>query len=168
MFPLYFAPFESNLSPFAYSQAANDEDWILEPSQTGGDVKTYLRHITAGAELAVRDPQALLIYSGGQTRLDPRTSLTEASSYARLARAGNIYSQFAQQTESGVTEFDRVTTEVRLSVATIRSVGVADFVSWNGHRNLPSIRSRTFSSPSPDSKNSLEVILLSLPSSDTV
>ncbi|GAA6029053.1 hypothetical protein JCM8097_001570 [Rhodosporidiobolus ruineniae] len=95
------------------TRALEDHDWILEPMQRGGAVKTYLKHIVKGAEIAVRDPEALLIYSGGQTR--PHASLTEALSYARLAQAGNLYSQFMTDAERSLTaggdEFDRVTTE---------------------------------------------------------
>ncbi|GAA5915630.1 hypothetical protein JCM6882_002368 [Rhodosporidiobolus microsporus] len=96
------------------TRATEDHDWILEPMQKGGAVRTYLKHIVKGAEIAVRDPEALLIYSGGQTR--PSASLTEGLSYARLASAGNLYTQFmspAQQQAYAATggEFDRVTTE---------------------------------------------------------
>ncbi|GAA5856611.1 hypothetical protein JCM8547_005890 [Rhodosporidiobolus lusitaniae] len=96
------------------TRATEDHDWILEPMQKGGAVRTYLKHIIKGAEIAVRDPEALLIYSGGQTR--PHALLTEALGYARLASAGNLYAQFMspQQQQAYATtggEFDRVTTE---------------------------------------------------------
>lgn len=57
------------------------------------------------------DPQSLLIFSGGMTR--PHTTLSEAMSYYRLARAGNLYAQFQSKEERGREEFfERVTTEV--------------------------------------------------------
>ena len=72
------------------------------------------------AELAVLDPSSLLIFSGGMTR--PHTTLSEAMSYYRLARAGNLYAKFRTEQdkerlrregrEEG--EFERVTTEVRV------------------------------------------------------
>lgn len=82
----------------------------------GKNVKTFVKHITAGAKLAQEDPESLLVYSGGQTRLNSRSIATEAMSYARLARAGDIYDQFATEDEGKdgkgeSEEFDRVTTE---------------------------------------------------------
>ncbi|GAA5974747.1 hypothetical protein JCM11641_007250 [Rhodosporidiobolus odoratus] len=94
------------------SRATDDHDWILEPMQKGGAVRTYLKHIVKGAEIAVRDPEALLIYSGGQTR--PSADLTEGLGYARLAKAGNLYSQFMSDDQLRISnggDFDRVTTE---------------------------------------------------------
>lgn len=98
------------------SKATEDDDWLLEPNQLGGkNVKTFVKHIIAGAQLAQEDPESLLVYSGGQTRLNSRSISTEAMSYARLARAGNFYSQFgsrkSRETEDGEQEFERVTTE---------------------------------------------------------
>ncbi|GAA6013637.1 hypothetical protein JCM10207_004798 [Rhodosporidiobolus poonsookiae] len=116
------------------SHATEDADWVLEPMQRGGAVRTYLKHIIKGVEIAVRDPEALLIYSGGQTR--PHSTLTEALSYARLAKAGNLYSQFMTDSQRQAAaaqggEFDRATTEdfamdsmqnVLFSVARFREV----------------------------------------------
>ncbi|KAK4704890.1 hypothetical protein P7C70_g1323, partial [Phenoliferia sp. Uapishka_3] len=106
------------------SQATSDEDWILEPYQKGGSVRTFIKHITKAAEIAVQDPEALLIYSGGQTRAN--ADFTEATSYARLAKAGNIYSQYATRNQGedsfGVKEFGRVTTEEDLNRRTDASV----------------------------------------------
>ena len=48
----------------ANRQAKEDQDWMLEPFQKGGDVRTFVKHIMKGAEIAVNDPEALLIYSG--------------------------------------------------------------------------------------------------------
>lgn len=62
------------------------------------------------AEIAVQDPSALLIFSGGMTR--PASTLSEAMSYYRLAKAGNIYSHFMTDEQKGRgEEFQRVTTE---------------------------------------------------------
>lgn len=63
----------------------------------------------------MNDPEALLVFSGGMTR--PHTVLTEATSYARLAKAGNIYAQFASNDPKSASkgmgvDFERVTTEV--------------------------------------------------------
>ncbi|SCV71690.1 BQ2448_3278 [Microbotryum intermedium] len=90
------------------SRAALDQDWILEPFQKNGDVRAYLKHIAKGAEIAGKDPDALLIYSGGVTRHG--ATISEATSYARLAEAGNVYEKYMKSSEENMP-FDRVTTE---------------------------------------------------------
>ncbi|KAF8893926.1 hypothetical protein BD779DRAFT_1504241 [Infundibulicybe gibba] len=83
----------------------HEEEWILEPYQRGGDrVATFFRHISQGAELVVEDEHALLVFSGGQTRLSSTT--TEAESYLRLAVNANLF-----QTLASVPHFPRATTE---------------------------------------------------------
>ena len=144
------------------SHSTQDKDWILQDFQKDGHhVTTYLKHLTKGyaskavfslwshpdevsrffwgysAEIAVKDPKALLIFSGfvsssspqlpaytpshssGQTR--PDSTLTEALSYLRLSKFGNVFTQFQQQQSTSdssssrskgeLKEFDRVTTE---------------------------------------------------------
>ncbi|GJN92381.1 hypothetical protein Rhopal_005411-T1 [Rhodotorula paludigena] len=119
------------------THATQDTDWILEPMQRGGSVKTYLKHIIKGAEIAVRDPQALLIYSGGQTR--PTSDLSEGQSYARLAKFGNLYQQFMSDDERRAVvasggDFDRVTTE-DFSLDSMENVlfSIARFKEFTGH-----------------------------------
>ncbi|GAA6049275.1 hypothetical protein JCM3770_005917 [Rhodotorula araucariae] len=119
------------------SDATKDDDWILEGMQKGGAVKTYLKHIVKGAEIAVRDPEALLIFSGGQTRAT--SDLTEGQSYARLAKLGNLYQQFMsdEQRRKAVAaggEFDRVTTE-NFAMDSMQNVlfSIARFKEFTGH-----------------------------------
>ncbi|KAF7726875.1 hypothetical protein EC973_008382 [Apophysomyces ossiformis] len=46
-----------------------EDHWILEPFQQGTDqVPTFVKHIQKGIELAREDPNAVLIFTGGQTR----------------------------------------------------------------------------------------------------
>ena len=42
----------------------NDEAWVLESFQRGGQVRTFVDHIRKGVELAYRDPRSLLVFSG--------------------------------------------------------------------------------------------------------
>src|SRR5262245_8682642 len=60
-----------------------DENWLLQSFQKG-EPPFYIQHIRAGAQLAAKDPRALLVFSGGQTRREagPRS---EAQSYWSLA-----------------------------------------------------------------------------------
>ncbi|KAN0061142.1 hypothetical protein ACQY0O_006877 [Thecaphora frezii] len=69
-------------------QKDNDENWILEDYQRGGSVKTFYKHIERAVSIASSDPQALVIFSGGQTR--PSSLQTEAESYFSLAVAADL------------------------------------------------------------------------------
>ncbi|TYJ52694.1 hypothetical protein B9479_006700 [Cryptococcus floricola] len=69
------------------STAGEDNDWILEPMQKGGSVKTYIKHIEKGVEELENDPNSLLVFSGGATRHPPSPPTPEALSYHRLASA---------------------------------------------------------------------------------
>jgi len=42
----------------------NDEAWVLESFQRGGQVETFIDHIRKGVELAYQDPNSLLVFSG--------------------------------------------------------------------------------------------------------
>ncbi|KAJ9115212.1 hypothetical protein QFC20_001079 [Naganishia adeliensis] len=67
----------------------DDEDWVLQPIQKGGSVKTFYKHIERGVQEVLADPRSLLIFSGGQTRPDTPPT-TEAQSYLRLALATHL------------------------------------------------------------------------------
>ena len=41
-----------------------DEAWVLEPFQKGGQVQTFVDHIVKGIELAKEDERSLLVFSG--------------------------------------------------------------------------------------------------------
>jgi hypothetical protein len=61
----------------------SDRNWFLQPFQRG-EPPFYVEHIRAGVDLAARDSSSLLVFSGGQTRLEagPRS---EGQSYWNLA-----------------------------------------------------------------------------------
>ncbi|KAL0956222.1 hypothetical protein HGRIS_002378 [Hohenbuehelia grisea] len=83
----------------------NEDDWVLEPYQKGGGrVAAFFEHITKGVEILHQDPKALLIFSGGQTRLSSTT--TEAESYMRLALKANLF-----KLPAGAAHSPRATTE---------------------------------------------------------
>ncbi|ORX34380.1 hypothetical protein BD324DRAFT_583273 [Kockovaella imperatae] len=64
----------------------DDEDWILEPIQKGGSVKTYIQHVREGVKQLKEDEKALLVFSGGATRPPPSPLLTESQTYLSLAQ----------------------------------------------------------------------------------
>jgi len=45
-------------------EVEDDRDWVLEKFQRGGQVKTFLKHIQRGVELAQANEESLLIFSG--------------------------------------------------------------------------------------------------------
>ncbi|KDE04318.1 hypothetical protein MVLG_05199 [Microbotryum lychnidis-dioicae p1A1 Lamole] len=113
------------------SRASLDQDWILEPFQKNGDVRAYLKHIAKGAEIAGKDPDALLIYSGGMTRHG--ATISEATSYARLAEAGNVYEKYLKLAEKNLP-FERVTTEdYALDSFQNLLFSIARFKEFTGH-----------------------------------
>lgn len=60
-----------------------DESWFLQSFQKG-EPSFYIEHIQRGVQLAAGNPKALLVFSGGQTRIEagPRS---EAQSYWLVA-----------------------------------------------------------------------------------
>ncbi|KAI8093754.1 uncharacterized protein BX664DRAFT_113634 [Halteromyces radiatus] len=73
------------IGPSKNETALRDEtNWVLEPYQQG-QVKTFLDHIQKGIDLLVSDPQALLIFSGGQTR-PSAGPISEGLSYWQAAQ----------------------------------------------------------------------------------
>ncbi|CAG8658891.1 2180_t:CDS:2, partial [Acaulospora colombiana] len=73
-----------------FDRIGGDEGWILEEFQKGGEhVKVFLDHIRKGVELVLDNKDALLVFSGGQTRLSagPRS---EAQSYWEVAQSLEI------------------------------------------------------------------------------
>ncbi|KAK9167115.1 hypothetical protein Scep_002306 [Stephania cephalantha] len=64
-----------------------EESWLLEEYQRHpGQAATFLMHIREGVEIAARDEEALVLFSGGETRRDagPRS---EAQSYWAVAES---------------------------------------------------------------------------------
>jgi hypothetical protein len=71
-----------------------EDSWFLEPYQKHpGQAATFLAHIKDGVEIAARDENALLLFSGGETRRDagPRS---EAQSYWAIAESKGWFGEF--------------------------------------------------------------------------
>jgi len=72
--------------------ARNLEDarsWYLEAFQYGQQ-KTFIEHMKAGIDLVAKDPNALLLFSGGQTR-EPAGPVSEAQSYWLVGHHANWF-----------------------------------------------------------------------------
>ncbi|GJR83501.1 hypothetical protein Tco_0154286, partial [Tanacetum coccineum] len=71
-----------------------EDSWFLESYQKNpGQASTFVEHIKEGVESAARDDEALLLFSGGETRKDagPRS---EAQSYWTVAESKGWFGEF--------------------------------------------------------------------------
>lgn len=92
-------------------QVLDADRWTLEEYQRGGGsyrISAFVEHIRRGVEITLKDDSSLLIFSGGQTRLQSTT--TEAESYMRLAMSLGLFHPDSKQT-SHAPHFPRATTE---------------------------------------------------------
>lgn len=92
-------------------QVLDVDQWTLEEYQRGGGsyrISAFVEHIRRGVELTLKDDSSLLIFSGGQTRLQSTT--TEAESYMRLATTLGLFHPDSERT-SREPYFPRATTE---------------------------------------------------------
>ena len=85
--------------------AGEDEsDWFLLDYQKGQGLPQAIQgHIEAGIKEASRDPDSLLIFSGGETRA-VTGPLTEGSSYFHVADAMNLWPEGSTVRARTVTE----------------------------------------------------------------
>ena len=61
-----------------------DDGWFLQPFQRG-EPPFYIEHIRRGVILLANNPAALLIFSGGHTRVDAGLRWSEGGTYAEIA-----------------------------------------------------------------------------------
>ena len=87
------------------SDPASDASWSLLNFQRGEPPK-YIEHVRCGVEIARPDPHALLLFSGGQSRLDagPRS---EAQGYWRIAERAGWFDTAALAARCTTEEFAR-------------------------------------------------------------
>ncbi|GAQ80400.1 hypothetical protein KFL_000530270 [Klebsormidium nitens] len=87
-----------------YVNADAESSWWLETyQQAAGQAQTFVDHIRAGIKEAARDPRALLMFSGGETRREAGPK-SEAQSYWAVADAADWYGQAASVRGRAVTE----------------------------------------------------------------
>ena len=71
-----------------------DDSWVLLSYQKHpGQAATFVEHIRGGVEIAAKDDEALLLFSGGETRNEagPRS---EAQSYWLVAESQGWFGEF--------------------------------------------------------------------------
>jgi hypothetical protein len=111
-----------------------DENWCLQPFQRG-EPPFYIEHIQEGVGLAVRDPAALLVFSGGQTRREagPRS---EGQGYWSLAQHFRWWGHPQLAARATMEEFARDSFEnllfalCRFREVTGRYPNLVTVVSW--------------------------------------
>lgn len=91
-----------NLQPAV--AAEQDKYWVLQSFQQG-EGPYYMEHIRAGVEIAATDRNALLIFSGGQTR--STNILSEAQSYHHLATLFQFWGHATVASRTTTEEYAR-------------------------------------------------------------
>ncbi|MDX2149935.1 MAG: hypothetical protein SFV54_04315 [Bryobacteraceae bacterium] len=91
--------------PYRFDRLDSDEGWYLKPFQEG-EGRFYSAHAEAGVRLAAADPQAVLIFSGGQTDRDagPRS---EGQGYWLIAEHNQWYGAPDVRPRADTEEFSR-------------------------------------------------------------
>lgn len=90
---------------YSDSSLSSDVCWILESFQIG-QTKLFVEHIRKGIEKAASNSKALLVFSGGQTRMRAGP-LSEAQSYYQIAQNHNWFGIENVQARSTTEEFAR-------------------------------------------------------------
>lgn len=88
-----------------FENLRDDASWALLDFQKG-EPPLYMGHVRAAVELAAADPDALLIFSGGPTRLEAGP-LSEAFSYYHAARHHDWFGHPAVAARAILEEFAR-------------------------------------------------------------
>jgi len=95
-----------------YSRSNDPQLWALQSYHQGvsGVVESFLNHIRLGVEVSAKDPTAMLLFSGGQTRLaaGPRS---EGLSYWLIAEANQWFSNTSADAKSFLQVRGRAFTE---------------------------------------------------------
>ncbi|PYH95919.1 hypothetical protein BO71DRAFT_194458 [Aspergillus ellipticus CBS 707.79] len=68
----------------------SEDEWIIEPFQKG-ETPTFTSHAKAGLRALSEDETALVVFSGGPTKV-PRTRIAEGVSYLNLAKENDYFS----------------------------------------------------------------------------
>ena len=78
-----------------FSNPSRDDSWLLQPFQKG-EPPSFIQHIEAGVSLAAMDQSSLLVFSGGQTRVDAGARKTMPATRSKTSYSGYAVSSSAQ------------------------------------------------------------------------
>jgi len=107
-----------------FDDPSSDDNWFLQSFQKG-EPPFYIEHIMYGVDRAASEPRSLLVFSGGQTRLEagPRS---EAQSYWMLADHFSWWHRPSVRLRATTEEFARDSFENLL-------FGICRFKECTGH-----------------------------------
>lgn len=88
-----------------FADPSSDDNWVLLDFQRG-EAPCYVEHVRCGIDLAAADPQALLIFSGGETRREAGR-VSEAASYLWIARHFDWFGHPGVGSRTATEEFAR-------------------------------------------------------------
>jgi hypothetical protein len=134
--------------------SSSDRSWILQGFQMG-EPPFYIEHIRFGVELAASQPKSLLVFSGGQTRLEAGPK-SEAQSYWLLADQFAWWQQADVKNRATTEEFARDSFENFLfGIARFRECaghypGSVEIVSWAFKRERFDLHRQTVRWPGDD------------------
>lgn len=83
----------------------DERAWVLQPFQAG-EPPFYIEHVRAGVAIAAVDPDALLVFSGGQTRREAGP-VSEADGYLRIAEHFDWWREGGVARRAATEEFAR-------------------------------------------------------------
>ncbi|GAX80190.1 hypothetical protein CEUSTIGMA_g7628.t1 [Chlamydomonas eustigma] len=109
-----------------FSLAKQESSWFLEPYQkVAGEAQSFIDHIELGVKEASNDPEAMLLFSGGQTRQEagPRS---EGLSYWVVAEAASWFGTLGVRNRTFTEEHARDSFENLL-------FGLCRFYELTGH-----------------------------------
>jgi hypothetical protein len=111
------------MPPASREALTQDDAWLLLDFQKG-EPPCYLEHARCGVEIAARDPEALLLFSGGQSRAGAGP-WSEAQSYYLAAAMHDWFGHAPVAARASTEEFARDSFENLLC-------GLARFREWTG------------------------------------
>jgi hypothetical protein len=87
---LILVPCHGTFRGYDFTKYLDESQWGFEQFQLGHDMPAILtEHIRKAVELGAQDPASLVLFSGGQSRVDS-ASRSEGQSYFDLALANNF------------------------------------------------------------------------------
>ncbi|MGD0260375.1 MAG: hypothetical protein ABSD29_11195 [Verrucomicrobiota bacterium] len=134
--------------------ASGDKAWVLRDFQKG-EPPRYIAQIRFGVELAAADSKALLVFSGGQTRLDAR-SRSEGQSYWLVAEQFGWWQKAGVRERATAEEYARDSFENLLfGIARFREYigqypGFIEVVGWEFKRKRFDFHRQTIGWPGDD------------------
>lgn len=109
----------------------DESAWHLLDYQRGQSLPyAILEHIKAGILEAVRDPQSLLVFSGGETRGDGTAPYSEGSSYFQVADTLDLWAEANAKTHI------RTAAAIPTAISNVRARTATEEFSTDSFENM--------------------------------